>query len=198
LNLSETQSTQQGRLFLSSCLTTSQHSARASPSMSLTSSLPDQGVTISSRSLPKTVDRRLVKNEYFGCRCSRADQAPVAVTKDNKIPDLHCSTCSTPNLSKACGYPTPPLWRTGSQLSNQQLPRAGPIGSGGGENCSSTTRYSSTRLARQERCCDMHTPMSVMSVGLTSSGHPRPGSGGPTEPLRHRRLCIAGSGQHAP
>jgi hypothetical protein len=44
----------------------------------------------------------------------------------------------------------------------------------------------------------MHTPMSVRSMGLTSSGHPRPGSGGPTEPLRHRRLRIAGSGPHAP
>ncbi len=27
------------------------------------------------------------------------------------------------------------------------------------------------RLARQEGCCDMHTPMSVSSMGLTSSGH---------------------------
>jgi hypothetical protein len=32
---------------------------------------------------------------------------------------------------------------------------------------------------------------------MTSSGHPRPGSGGPTEPLRHRRQRIAGSGPHA-
>jgi hypothetical protein len=47
-------------------------------------------------------------------------------------------------------------------------------------------------------CCDMHTPMSVRSMGLTSSGHPRPGSDGPNEPLRHQRLCSAGSGQHAP
>ena len=40
-----------------------------------------------------------------------------------------------------------------------------------------TTRYAtmdSTRLARPEGCCDMHTPMSVRSMGLTSSGHPRP------------------------
>jgi hypothetical protein len=47
----------------------------------------------------------------------------------------------------------------------------------------------------------MHTPMSVRSTGLTSSGHPRPGSGGPTEPLRRLRnwlLRIAGSGPHAP
>ncbi len=44
----------------------------------------------------------------------------------------------------------------------------------------------------------MHTPMSVRSMGLSSSGHPLAGSGGPTEPLRHRRLCIAGSGPHAP
>jgi hypothetical protein len=33
----------------------------------------------------------------------------------------------------------------------------------------------------------MRTPLSVRSMGLTSSGHPRLGSGGPTEPLRHRR-----------
>ncbi len=38
----------------------------------------------------------------------------------------------------------------------------------------------------------MRTPLSVSSMGLTSSG-----SGGPTEPLRHRRLRIAGSWQHA-
>jgi hypothetical protein len=50
-------------------------------------------------------------------------------------------------------------------------------------------------------CCDMHTPMSVRtlrSMGLTSSGHPRPGLGGPTETLRHQRLRSAGSGPHAP
>jgi hypothetical protein len=74
--------------------------------------------------------------------------------------------------SQAPGYPTPPLWRTGSRLSNRELPK--------------------------NWCCYMHTPMSVRSMGWTSSGHPRPGSGGPTEPLRHRRLRIAGSGPHAP
>jgi hypothetical protein len=47
-------------------------------------------------------------------------------------------------------------------------------------------------------CCDVHTPMSIRSMGLTSSGHPRPGSGGPTGPLRHRRPRIADSGAHAP
>ena len=41
----------------------------------------------------------------------------------------------------------------------------------------------------------MHTPMSVRSMGLTSSGHPRAGPGGPTGSLRHRRLRIVGSGR---
>jgi hypothetical protein len=44
----------------------------------------------------------------------------------------------------------------------------------------------------------MHPPMSVRSMRSTSSGHPRPGPGGPTELLGHRRLRIAGSGPHAP
>jgi hypothetical protein len=49
------------------------------------------------------------------------------------------------------------------------------------------------------RWCGMRTPMSAKSSGLTSSGHPRAGgSGGPTEPLRHRRLRVAGPGPHAP
>jgi hypothetical protein len=59
-------------------------------------------------------------------------------------------------------------------------------------------RRDGTLEPRRTRSCNMHTPMSVRSMGLTSLGHPRPGSGGPTEPLRHRRLRIAGSGPHAP
>jgi hypothetical protein len=46
----------------------------------------------------------------------------------------------------------------------------------------------------------LHTvmPGSARSMGLTSSGHPRAGPGGLTDPLRHRRLRMSGSEPHAP
>jgi hypothetical protein len=80
--------------------------------------------------------------------------------------------------------------------------RAMPLGRPGGStpacargHCPS---YGGPVMRVSQPCCNMHMPMSVRSMGLTSTGHPRPGSGGPTEPLRHRRLRIAGSGPHAP
>jgi hypothetical protein len=41
------------------------------------------------------------------------------------------------------------------------------------------------RYPTRTRRRDMHTLMSMRSGGLSSSGHPRAGPGGPTEPLRH-------------
>ena len=81
---------------------------------------------------------------------------------------------------------------------DQALPRAGPIGSGGGEGLLAPRPWSSTRLARPEGCDDMPTPMSVWSMGLTSSGHPWAGPGSPTASLRHRRLRMAGSRPQCP
>ncbi len=47
-------------------------------------------------------------------------------------------------------------------------------------------------------CDDMPTPMSVWSMGFTSSGHPWAGPGSPTASLRHRRLRMAGSSPKCP
>jgi hypothetical protein len=104
----------------------------------------------------------------LSCPSSRLSQSEWDVTDDNAIPDLHRSTRSTLK----------------------------PVGRG----LLILRPWISTRLlvARKEGCCDMHTPKSVRSMCLTSSGYPRPGSGGPTEPLRHQRLRMAGSGPHAP
>ena len=51
---------------------------------------------------------------------------------------------------------------------------------------------------RRKPCDDMPTPMSVWSMGLTSSGHPWAGPGSPTASLRHRRLRMAGSKPQCP
>jgi hypothetical protein len=95
-----------------------------------------QGVTTSRRSLPKTVDHRLLK-------MSTSDAGPLQVPSSGPSPGGTSQRTTRSKSSpfdsfhsQARGYPTPPLWRTGSQLSNQKLPQPGPTWSEGGEDYS--------------------------------------------------------------
>ena len=92
-----------------------------------------QGVPVSTsrRSFTKTADRQPMRTSTSGTGAIVLTKPQWGVTKDNEIPDL--STFNSID-SQDRGYPTPPLRRTGIQLSDQVLPRAGPIGSGGGQD----------------------------------------------------------------
>jgi hypothetical protein len=170
----------------------SQHSTRASPSMPSISLLLDMVLPSAAGAFPSpltaTVCKRVLQVPAMSCGPSPSGTSPRTTRSQTLNVRLdRLPSQSIPHASQAALedlYPT----------NDQVLPRAGPVRSGGGQD----NRYAtmdSTRLARPEGCCDRHTPMSVRSMGLTSSGHPRAGPGGPTGPLRHWRLRIVGSGR---
>jgi hypothetical protein len=161
-----------------------------------------QGVTTSSRSLPKPVDRRLLKT-------STPNAGAVSPNSSGTSPRTTRSQIFTVQLVRLpspwvverveqCYWLLSVIGYSSSVIGYLvDFPERDPSGQERERTARSAT-IDFDPTSPPEGCCNMHTPMSVRSMGLTSSGHPRPGSGGPTEPLRHRRLRIACSGQHAP
>ena len=80
------------------------------------------------------LDKSLV--EYAIDKPPAGQGVPVSTSRRSFTKTANHQPSSTFNSidSQDRGYPTPPLRRTGIQLSDQILHRAGPIGSGGGQD----------------------------------------------------------------
>jgi hypothetical protein len=103
---------------------------------------------------------------------------------------------SPPHLEMLCSFKTAHLsrfrWRLLPPLAMHEISPQLPALTG---------RLSMGRLSIQAPsppCCDMHTPMSVRSMGLTRWGNPRSGPSNPTNTTPSATLHdMTGSGPHA-